>query len=114
MRRASALGCRLILGASVVVACSGESSDVRQAGVAQGAAKPAQCNKTGVGEAGDHALASCLTKDDSGTYEAAQSRAADVAVFVDRSASMQGFLDPAYPTHVSTDYRSVIDKVLVG
>jgi hypothetical protein len=39
---------------------------------------------------------------------------ASVVVFVDRSASMQGFLDPKFPTRVTTDYRSVIDKVLVG
>ncbi|HLL83293.1 MAG TPA: hypothetical protein VK420_11600, partial [Longimicrobium sp.] len=30
-----------------------------------------------------------------------------VAVYADRSRSMRGFLDPAYPTRV--DYRSVID-----
>lgn len=39
---------------------------------------------------------------------------APVVLFVDRSASMRGFLDPAFPTRVRTDYRSVIDKLVVG
>jgi hypothetical protein len=34
-----------------------------------------------------------------------------VAVYADRSGSMRGFLDPAYPTR--TDYRSVIDGLQV-
>jgi hypothetical protein len=33
-----------------------------------------------------------------------------VAVYADRSGSMRGFLDPAYPNH-SNDYRSVIDEL---
>jgi hypothetical protein len=35
-------------------------------------------------------------------------------LYVDRSGSMRGFLDPDYPTHVRTDYRSVIDGLVVG
>jgi hypothetical protein len=32
-----------------------------------------------------------------------------VVLYVDRSESMRGFLDPEYPTQVATDYRSVLD-----
>ncbi|HEX8394030.1 MAG TPA: hypothetical protein VF665_16935 [Longimicrobium sp.] len=32
-----------------------------------------------------------------------------VLLYVDRSESMRGFLDPDYPTRVDTDYRSVLD-----
>lgn len=32
-----------------------------------------------------------------------------VILYVDRSQSMRGFLDPEYPTRVRTDYRSVLD-----
>jgi hypothetical protein len=32
-----------------------------------------------------------------------------VVLYVDRSQSMRGFLDPAYPGRVATDYRAVID-----
>ena len=35
-------------------------------------------------------------------------------VYFDRSGSMRGFLDPAYPTRLRTDYRSVIDRLVVG
>jgi hypothetical protein len=32
-----------------------------------------------------------------------------VVLYVDRSQSMRGFLDPEYPTRVRTDYRTVLD-----
>ena len=38
----------------------------------------------------------------------------DVILYLDRSASMQGFLDPEYPTRVKTDFRSVLDAVIAG
>jgi hypothetical protein len=116
MRRASALGRLLAACASAVVlaGCGSASSDVHQAGSSRADAKSTECKKSGEGETADRALASCLTADDAGTYAASPSTPADVTVFVDRSASMQGFLDPSYPAHVPTDYRSVIDKVLVG
>ena len=37
-----------------------------------------------------------------------------VLLYVDRSRSMRGFLDPQYPTRVPTDYRSVIDAFDAG
>ena len=37
-----------------------------------------------------------------------------VVVYFDRSGSMRGFLDPNYPTRVPTDYRAVIDRLVVG
>ena len=38
----------------------------------------------------------------------------DVILYLDRSASMQGFLDPEYPTRIKTDFRSVLDAVIAG
>jgi hypothetical protein len=37
-----------------------------------------------------------------------------VVLYIDRSGSMRGFLDPNYPSRIPTDYRSVIDGVVVG
>lgn len=37
-----------------------------------------------------------------------------VVVYFDRSGSMRGFLDPGFPARVATDYRSVIDRLVVG
>lgn len=105
----------LLAGATVgLVACGGAANEVRQAGAAQSGRNPTQCARRGTGESADRSLAACLTSDDAGVLEKVQSSAASVTVFVDRSASMQGFLDPAYPSRIATDYRSVIDNVLVG
>jgi hypothetical protein len=37
-----------------------------------------------------------------------------IVLYMDRSGSMRGFLDPGYPARVPTDYRSVIDRLVVG
>jgi hypothetical protein len=99
---------------TVVVAACGTGSDNAQRAMPGKGATSSQCTRSGAGEGADRALAACLTRDDQGVYEGKGSLPAPVSVFVDRSASMQGFLDPAYPAHLPTDYRSVIDKVLVG
>jgi hypothetical protein len=69
------------------------------------------CRRTADGEAGDLALARCLASDE---LFPLPSTKRPVVVYFDRSASMRGFLDPKYPTRVPTDYRSVIDRLVVG
>lgn len=66
------------------------------------------------GAAGEQALASCLTHDVPALGAPRDGRPVPVVVYVDRSASMRGFLDPAYPTHTHTDFRAVLDRLVVG
>jgi hypothetical protein len=70
------------------------------------------CRRTVEGEAGDLALARCLASPELLPSEKAGVH--PVVVYFDRSASMRGFLDPKYPTRIPTDYRSVIDRLVVG
>src|SRR5688500_5322765 len=70
------------------------------------------CQRTVQGEAGDLALARCLATPELTAPPAAAK--SPVTVYFDRSGSMRGFLDPSYPTRVRTDYRSVIDRLVVG
>lgn len=112
---------RMVVSVRAVSACAaigvlacGPSGDVQQTGVPARSSKGLNCTRAGVGESADRVMAKCLTGDDSGAYQNTPGHPVDVVVFVDRSASMQGFLDPAYPSRVPTDYRSVIDKALIG
>src|SRR5215212_1744062 len=73
----------------------------------------AVCRRTAEGEAGDLALARCLATADE-LLPAGKTGESQVVVYFDRSASMRGFLDPSYPTRIPTDYRSVIDRLVVG
>jgi hypothetical protein len=66
------------------------------------------------GQPGDMALAKCLAKPVLIASPRAESVPKSVILYVDRSASMRGFLDPDYPARLRTDYRSVIDRVAVG
>ena len=70
------------------------------------------CQRTAQGEAGDLALARCLATPE--LIAPANAAKSPVTVYFDRSGSMRGFLDPSYPTRVRTDYRSVIDRLVVG
>ena len=70
------------------------------------------CKRVAEGEAGDLALARCLAAPELIPHDSAASH--DVVVYFDRSGSMRGFLDPKYPTRIPTDYRSVIDRLVVG
>ncbi len=101
--------------AALLVSCTTEQTaeqtpDRATRGGGNGAAS--LCQRTAQGEAGDLALARCLA-----TPELAPDKGggnAPVTVYFDRSGSMRGFLDPSYPTRVRTDYRSVIDRLIVG
>jgi hypothetical protein len=75
-------------------------------------APAAVCRRTAEGEAGDLALARCLATPE--LIPADATGDSPVVVYFDRSGSMRGFLDPNYPTRLATDYRSVIDRLVVG
>jgi hypothetical protein len=57
-------------------------------------------------------LAACLAVDEPLVTWPEEARDAPVILYVDRSGSMRGFLDPGYPAR--TDYRSVIDRLIVA
>lgn len=61
------------------------------------------------GEQVDIARAEALARDDSVRGWPAADAGKPVVLYVDRSQSMRGFLDPEYPSRVRTDYRSVLD-----
>jgi hypothetical protein len=99
------------LGAACTDAASRDAHG--SAGGDSGASKAsATCTRTAEGEAGDLALARCLAKEE--LLPAPVGDEHPVVVYFDRSASMRGFLDPKYPTRIPTDYRSVIDRLVVG
>ena len=60
----------------------------------------------------DIQLAQCLAVDEPIKAWAKDGQNAPVVLYVDRSGSMRGFLDPDYPSR--TDYRSVIDRLIVS
>ncbi|MEP6620000.1 MAG: hypothetical protein ABJE47_11820 [bacterium] len=66
------------------------------------------------GVVAERAKAKCLAEP--GLSQSAQSASTphDVVLYLDRSASMQGFLDPDYPTRIKTDFRSVLDAIIAG
>jgi hypothetical protein len=70
------------------------------------------CKRTVEGEAGDLALARCLATSE--LVPGKHGGEPAVVVYFDRSGSMRGFLDPKYPTRIPTDYRAVIDRLVVG
>jgi hypothetical protein len=61
------------------------------------------------GEVGDLQRAAALADGDSMAVWPTQDAGRPVRLYVDRSRSMKGFLDPEYRTDVPTDYRSVLD-----
>ena len=96
---------------AMLIACTNDRA--RDPGARGGAAAGnSVCQRSVQGEAGDLELARCLA-----TPELVPDQAAarsPVTVYFDRSGSMRGFLDPSYPTRIRTDYRSVIDRLVVG
>jgi hypothetical protein len=57
----------------------------------------------------DISRAEALARDEAVPGWPASEAGKPVILYVDRSGSMRGFLDPEYPTRVRTDYRSVLD-----
>src|SRR5687768_17252282 len=98
----------------ITVACTVERPDAESDRGTAGSpdTSPAVCRRTADGEAGDLALARCLATPELTPKDGAA--ASPVVVYFDRSGSMRGFLDPKYPTRVPTDYRAVIDRLVVG
>lgn len=78
------------------------------------AAVPHACVATRAGAVGEQQLASCLTQDVAALGSMHVGQAIPVVIYVDRSGSMRGFLDPAYPTRTPTDFRAVLDRLVVG
>ena len=114
MRRSPHPGIRSaarVAAGALLIACTAETTpDPATRGGA--AANNSVCQRTAQGEAGDLALARCLA-----TPELVPERGAGtspVTLYFDRSGSMRGFLDPSYPTRIRTDYRSVIDRLVVA
>ena len=98
----------------VIASCTVEQPPRDSGGAAPGgSAEPAVvCQRTAEGEAGDLSLARCLATPE--LVPADASGDGPLVVYFDRSGSMRGFLDPHYPTRIPTDYRSVIDRLVVG
>jgi hypothetical protein len=69
----------------------------------------AECPPKTEGEAADLAQAKAMATGDSLAVWPDADAGRPVVLYVDRSQSMRGFLDPSYPGRVATDYRSVID-----
>ncbi len=102
------------LALAIVVACAPDRPPAEHGEPKTPEAGPGTsvCQRTASGEAGDLALARCLATPELVPDES--SGAGRVVVYFDRSGSMRGFLDPAHPTRIPTDYRSVIDRLVVG
>lgn len=106
---------RTLLAVGIAVlfwSCSSDQSGKPSPNVATGGGTPA-CKVSGTGEVFDIAVAKCLAVplQQSSVVQRPNPR---VVLYLDRSASMQGFLDPGYPTHIRTDFRSVIDRLIVN
>ena len=107
---------RLALAIGLVLLSSSCAQDQRgaQAAKANGTGDGSTpCRASGSGEVYDIAVAKCLANP-LAVKSVAQRPTPKVVLYLDRSASMRGFLDPDYPTRVRTDFRSVIDRLLVG
>lgn len=102
-----------VLGIAAGGACS--SGDSRALPARAGAQAAANCQARGQGEVRDLQLAACLALAPPLKPLWRQAGAnRPVVLYFDRSKSMRGFLDPAYPSRTPTDYRSVIDGLVVG
>src|SRR5688500_8332653 len=100
-----------VAAGALLASCTTEKTpDPATRGGAAGATSV--CARSAEGEAGDLTLARCLATQELVPEKDAEN--APVTVYFDRSGSMRGFLDPSYPTRVRTDYRSVIDRLVVG
>jgi hypothetical protein len=69
----------------------------------------AACPSRRSGEVVDLAAAQSMAVDSPLVTWPAAGGTRPVLLYVDRSQSMRGFLDPEYPARVATDYRSVLD-----
>jgi hypothetical protein len=96
------------IGALVVLGCS----DTRPPQASTGARQNPCTSSKAPGEALDLDVARCLA--DNPAAKVPPAREHPVVLYLDHSASIQGFLDPEYPTRIPTDFRSVIDKLVVG
>jgi len=107
---------RLALAIGLVVLSSSCAQDQRATQVAKANGTgdvSTPCRASGSGEVYDIAVAKCLA-DPLAVKSVVQRPVPEVVLYLDRSASMQGFLDPEYPTRVRTDFRAVVDRLLVG
>jgi hypothetical protein len=95
-------GAVAILTGLVLANCTGAKSE-----------EPCAAGQTS-GVAAERAKAQCLAEPALTRPTASATEKRDVILYLDRSASMQGFLDPEYPTRVKTDFRSVLDAVIAG
>lgn len=82
-------------------------------GIGACATEEGACDTGGLSpEERDRQLATCLASDPAlETWPSTQDQAA-VVLYVDRSGSMRGFLDPDYPARA--DYRGVLDRLIVA
>jgi hypothetical protein len=79
-----------------------------------GPATDAMCTSTGsVPGIQDLDLAKCLSTPEVGAATETRTVDAPVILYLDRSASMHGFLDPNFP-NIPTSYVRVLDRVVVG
>lgn len=107
----------LAAGVTAVAVFSGACANQGHApavGTGRRVTPTAACSDAPSGEPGDLLLATCLADPlarPSRHAERAQSR---VVLYLDRSASMQGFLDPHYPSRTATDFQPVIDRLIVS
>src|SRR4051812_12135348 len=97
--------------AIITLALAACADSPRGSSPATSATNPCSTTKP-AGEAHDLDVAACLT--DASTTNSQVAREHPVELYLDKSASIQGFLDPDYPTHIPTDFRSVIDRLVVG
>ena len=103
---------QVVLLSTAVGACAPDTSREQGDASAGGPAKAAAgCADNGQAVAAQIALAKCLALPAARPSATAQK---PVTLYLDRSGSMKGFLDPAYPSRTSNDFRAVLDAVIVG
>lgn len=82
-------------------------------GIAACATEDGACDTAGLSpEERDRQLATCLALDAALETWPSTRNQAPVVLYVDRSGSMRGFLDPDYPARA--DYRGVLDRLIVA
>lgn len=89
-----------------------QRASVRDSAGARATDRP--CRATSSDEAGDLELARCLAAHDDAPSLAPGIARAGVVLYVDRSRSMRGFLDPRWPMRQPTDFRAVLDRLIVS